>query len=85
MQVSYYDSTTESWISLPTILSSSSGSIFDTYSGSTLLSSLNPESLVFTLKTKTDHFTLFTALISTVVANASVASTTTSSTPPSSG
>lgn len=87
MQISYYDSTAESWISLPTIVTCSSGTLFENYTGSTLLSTLSPGTLVFTLKTKTDHFTLFTALVSTVIANASVASstTTTTSNPPSGG
>lgn len=84
LQISYYDSTAESWISLPTIVTSNSGTLFDTHSGSTLLSSLSPETLIFTLKTKTDHFTFFTALVSTVVANASVSSSTTTTTTQSS-
>lgn len=88
LQISYYDATSMSWIALPTTVSASSGSFFDTYTGATLLSSVaGYDDIVFTLKATTDHFTLFTALISTVVANSTVV-TSTPSTPaptPSSG
>lgn len=77
LQISYYDATSMAWISLPTIVTSSSWTLFDNFSWATLLGSISwYENITFTLKASTDHFTLFTSLISSVVKNSSTTTTT---------
>lgn len=71
LAVYYYDQSAQSWIAMPTIVTSSSGTILD-LTWTTLLSSIGNTALnetTFTLKAKTDHFTLFTSLISTSIKN----------------
>lgn len=76
MQISYFDVSSSSWMALPTVTTSSDWTLFDNYSDSTLLSSINwYENIVFTLKSTTDHFTIFTALISSAVSNSTTIST----------
>ncbi len=80
LQISYYDPSTMSWIALPTILTSSSRTLFENYSWSALLSSVSwYQNITFTLKATTNHFTLFTALVSSAVSNSSITTSSTSS------
>ena len=72
LQIFYYDQTTLSWIPLPSTIESSVENLFESYTGSTLLSDVpGYASINFTLKATTDHFTLFTSLVSTAVNSSS--------------
>ena len=71
MQIYYFDATSSSWISLPTIVSSSSWTLFTDNSWSTLLSSISWYwNITFTLKAKTNHLTMFTSLVSSIITSA---------------
>ncbi len=74
LQISHYDQTTFSWVPLPSSVSASSGSIFENFTGSTRLSSISGyQNVLFVIRASTDHFTLFTSLVSTAVNNSTPA------------
>ena len=82
MQIYYFDATSSSWISLPTIVTSSNQTLFNDYRGSTLLSSISSyRSITFTLKANTTHLTMFTSLVSSIITSSDSTSSSNQSSP----
>jgi len=81
MNISYFDTTANSWISLPTTLSYSWFDLSTYMTGSDLLSTVIWDNYFeITLKSITDHLTLFTALVSSAVTNSTTTPPTTTPT-----
>lgn len=80
LQVSYYDSSASSWISLPTIVSITWIDNFDLLTGGQLIRDTTwSGNLIVTLKTTTNHFTLFTSIVSSIVSNSTSSNSSSSS------